>query len=412
MTTETAFLKRRRAGLSSALPAEDSVALHIEDMDVSSGCVVNVSTSICQTRMDSVSISQTDSVCQIVNAIGVYQFTFNLRRIPVWSTKHQKELEFQERKQHKAMVHAYAEGALLPEEVSDSIRDVIGAKKQQIVFEKGVVAKERAIARENVQLHGASVESLTLSMRWGCFSGRVHFQCEPLPAAMSLRRHGLRHCPDIFEADVPMDQVVPNEQLSTLDRRRTSPWLAVLLGVLLMIRGGHQWLIIDHVIEHWSRKSRTKISLTFNLSTWRAVLLDGVPLMNRDMLELKPTGKHVTYNPVARQQKCAFHISDRFHNVHPRVAEIVDGLVAFRSCQWRRANADGHRAGVHHRSMTWALVTRADQKVGAFRNKVSLPAPEFVTDKAVCNLNHAKCCCLGRAKSLLRSLFDIMMPGV
>ena len=281
MTTETAFLKRRRAGLSSALPAEDSVALHIEDMDVSSGCVVNVSTSICQTRMDSVSISQTDSVCQIVlNAIGVYQFTFNLRRIPVWSAKHQKELEFQERKQHKAMVQAYAEGALLPEEVSDGIRDE--AKKQQVVFEKGVAQRERAVARENVQLHGVSVESFG----WGSFSGRVHFQdCEPLPAAMT--RHGLRHCRNIFEADVV---VVPNEQLSTLDPKRASTWLAVLLGV---------------------------------------------SLMNRDMLQLKPTGKQVTYNPVARQKKCALHISERFRNKHPRIAEIVETVVARAGCQWR-----------------------------------------------------------------------------
>ena len=73
-------------------------------------------------------------------------------------------------------------------------------------------------------------------------------------------------------------------------------------------------------------------------STWLAALL-GVPLMNRDMLELNATqsGKQVsdTYNAVARRQNCALHSSDRFRD---KVADIVERVVATRSCQWHIDN--------------------------------------------------------------------------
>ena len=204
----------------------------------------------------------------------------HLQRIPVWSTRHQDELEFQEQKRHKAMLQAFAEGSLLPEEVSDGIRREAG--NQKVEFEKGVAARERKDARQNVQLAGFSVESL----HWGCFSGkRVYFQdCEPRTQAM--RSHGCWACADIFSADVV---VVPNNQLSTLNPRRASTWLAALLGVTLM---------------------------------------------NRDMLELRPTGRQVKYVAVGRQKKCALHISDGFQAKHPHVADIVERVVATRSCQW------------------------------------------------------------------------------
>ena len=57
--------------------------------------------------------------------------------------------------------------------------------------------------------------------------------------------------------------------------------------------------------------------------------------MNRDMLELNATqsGKQVsdTYNAVARRQNCTLRSSDRFRD---KVADIVERVVATRSCQW------------------------------------------------------------------------------
>ena len=70
-TTEAAFLKRRRAAanLKTAAQLEDSV--HIGDIDVSAGCVVNVSYSILPMPLGgqapSQSLTVSDSVCQIVN---------------------------------------------------------------------------------------------------------------------------------------------------------------------------------------------------------------------------------------------------------------------------------------------------------------------------------------------------------